>query len=143
MSETPQKQKPVPWGKVKQYAQRWRERLSLRDWDLDLHRVEDRLLGVPDGNVGLANAYVETDSETMKATIGIATLRDERDVERSVAHEMAHICLTELRDVMKSISEETSPSAANAVERLWDVAEERAAHRIARALMTTEYRDDD
>jgi len=141
MTGKPILQKPVSEKSVWAWINQWRDALCLRDWELSLHTVDENLIAMPE-DAGQSTAYIVASDELLEAEIGVATLRTAREVEASIAHEMGHLAISEIRAIIRSISQELAPSAAKISEVLWDEAEERLANRIARALMTTKYGED-
>lgn len=83
-----------------------------------------------------ALAVVNTSTSLARATIFLRSdLQPNRDTEKTLLHEVLHICLADMETTVKHAAEQLSSGAEHLLRRAYTEAEEQTVEIMARSLL--------
>jgi len=104
--------------------------LRIQDWDIEFIPVNAGVLN--DNN---DTAIVRHRPYRMDAQITVAMAEDEANIKDSIWHELIHLLLEGLRDIANDMAEQLGPGGKQLAKDRLNIAEERIAVRLAKALV--------
>lgn len=116
----------------------WQKCLSLEPWGITVRCVDEEVLNLSDDSDEGIRATVETHQPALRARVRIATDHDEETVKSDAVHELVHIVLSPMIDIMRETAGQLSPQSREIVCELLKTAEDQAVTKLTQALMADE-----
>jgi len=110
---------------------KWKRRLGLQDWTVELEAVESRLVDHTNDNIGLC--WRSTDERRVRITIAVDQSPD--NVERTVIHELLHARMYPLELAVKAAADQLGDQAAEITQARYGYEEHTLIEDIVFALM--------
>jgi len=110
---------------------KWKKRLGLRDWTVELEAVESQLVDRDNGYDGLCELF----GNQRRARISIACEQSPANVERIIIHELLHARMYPLEQTVKAAADQLSSPAPAIVQNRYDYEEHTLIEDIVFALM--------
>lgn len=113
--------------RVRRYLDKWRNLLCLWNWTGGVSWSEERKTGEPEGAETLADVYVDWKYLDYCINFYLPCLpgKTDKEIERYVIHEMAHILVNEMREEGIKHEERVASQLTNALLNVYEMGQKK------------------